>query len=97
MKLITTFALLVSLAAPLSATTANIVVRDGPSLRVNYRDLDLGSTAGRATLERRIHSAADQLCIEHNVAPLDVRMQQLECYRVAVRSGNDQMANFPAG
>ncbi|MFL6759554.1 UrcA family protein [Sphingomonas sp.] len=80
--------------SPASATIhkgAALALSDGPSASVAVDDLNLDSASGRATLVRRIRSAADHLCREYNVDPLDTRLKRLDCYRVAVRSGDEQM------
>lgn len=39
---------------------------EAPSVSVAYADLDLSSTAGRATLDRRIARAVDAVCPDTN-------------------------------
>jgi UrcA family protein len=85
-------ALLVPSAASATAYKgAAIALSDRPSASVAVDDLNLDSATGRAALARRIRSAADHLCREYNVDPLDTRLKRLDCYRVAVRSGDEQM------
>ena len=74
-----------------SAASANVIVEASPSARVGYDDLDLHSAAGRTRLSGRIESAASGLCTENNVEPLDIKLQQLACYRIAVAGGIAQM------
>jgi UrcA family protein len=87
--------LIAAAAALLSSTTASangsIIVDGGPSTRVSYGDLNLRSRAGQAQLSGRIRSAADFLCSDHNIEPLELKLQRLQCYRIAVASGTAQM------
>ena len=72
-----------------SANVSGIRFADNAAY-VSYGDLDLQSEPGRATLTTRIHTAASRLCksLGSDVEPLATTMQ---CYRVAVESGVDQM------
>lgn len=83
-------------ATAASATSSAVIVEASPSVRVGYADLDLHSAPGRMRLAGRIESAADSLCAENNVEPLDVKLQQFDCYRIAVASGIRQMAAITA-
>jgi UrcA family protein len=76
-----------------SAASANseIVVDARPTAHVAYGDLDLHSVAGQSRLIGRIQLAANGLCIENNVEPLDVKLEQINCYQVALASGIQQM------
>ena len=78
-------------ATAASANNSAVIVEASPSVRVSYADLDLHSAAGRTRLAGRIESAANSLCAENNVEPLDVKLQQFDCYRIAVTSGFRQM------
>jgi len=68
-----------------------VLVQGAPTASVSYRGLDLGSVSGRALLVGRIHSAAHSLCDDENIQPLEIRLAQLECYRVAVSGGVAQV------
>ena len=78
-------------ASAASANRSIMIVDANPTARVGYSDLDLHSVAGRTRLAGRIQSAANDLCVENNVQPLDVKLQQIDCYRTAVASGIGQM------
>lgn len=78
-------------ATAASASSSALIVEASPSIRVGYADLDLHSASGRTRLAGRIGSAANSLCVENNVEPLDVKLRQLDCYQVAVASGIRQM------
>ena len=80
---------LISTAA--SANGSGIIVQGAPMTRVSYGDLDIRSLAGQATLAGRIRAAANTLCTERNVAPLKVKLQQIQCYSSAVASGSTQV------
>ena len=82
-----------ALAAVIStAASANVAgIRfAGDSAYVSYGDLNLQSQPGRTALTTRIQAAANRLCTDvgSEVEPLATRMQ---CYRVAVQSGVEQM------
>ncbi len=88
MKLMMILAASVALASPAAAATMDIVVRGEPVARVvNFADLNIGSTAGRAALSGRIRSAADFICTEANIDPVDITIARKECYRTAVSNG----------
>ena len=78
-------------ATAASANSSTVIVEASPSIHVSYADLDLHSAAGRTRLAGRIESAANSLCAENNVEPLDVKFQRFDCYRIAVASGIRQM------
>ncbi|HEX4800876.1 MAG TPA: UrcA family protein [Sphingomicrobium sp.] len=85
------------LASTAPANRADILVQTAPQARVGYSDLDLHSVAGRTRLVRRIRSAATSLCSENNIEPLDVRLQQMTCFRVAMAEGLQQMSAISRG
>ncbi len=60
------------------------------SQNVSYADLDLGSTQGRKTLERRLKSAAHAVCTTGNI---DVQSMKDEsrCVRTALDSAKPKM------
>ena len=88
MKLMMILVAGVGLASAAHAKTTDIVIRGEPVARVvNFADLNVGSAAGREALSGRIRSAAQFVCNETNVDPLDVRIARLECYRTAVTNG----------
>jgi len=82
-----------ALLVPSAASASKISLsEDGSKATISYRDLNLGSPAGRSKMTVRIHRAAEFVCFDpfnyDPVAPAPVRT---ECYRAAVRSGVDQM------
>jgi UrcA family protein len=88
MKLMMIFAASVTLASAAQANVADIVVQGEPVARVvNFSDLDIGSAAGRTKLSGRIRSAAEFVCEDANIDPLDVRLARKQCYRTAVSNG----------
>ena len=88
MKLMMILAAGVGLASAAQAKTTDIVIRGEPVARVvNFADLDIASDAGRATLAGRIRSAAEFVCTEANVDPVDVTIARKECFRTAVSNG----------
>lgn len=54
---LTVFAMLTPVAAAAENSAANV-----RTVSVRFADLDLGSTAGRATLEKRLRSAVRRVC-----------------------------------
>jgi UrcA family protein len=66
----------VALAAPLAA-------QELPCVTVNYRDLNLATPPGAATLYRRISGAARSVCGERGYG-LFFERQWDQCYRAAV-------------
>jgi UrcA family protein len=91
----TLFASAFLLFASTASATSPIVMRAGdpPEARVNYLDVDVHSAAGRSTVERRIRSASEQLCIDDQVDPalLQPMKRFTDCYNLAVSSGNSQL------
>jgi UrcA family protein len=78
----------VGLASSAHASPAEIVVSNAPAAHVSYADLDLNSAAGRHSLAGRIRYAADALCLEDNVEPLQIKAERMRCYRTAVANGS---------
>jgi UrcA family protein len=76
--------LLAALAAAALAAPA-LAADQGPCMAVNYRDLDLTTTAGAALLYRRIGGAARSVCGERGYG-LFFERQWDSCYRAAVAS-----------
>lgn len=73
--------------AAVAATIVNLGVAAGPALAatqetivVSYADLNLGNQAGRSVLDRRIASAASQLCGQFN----PIELGQAEAGRACV-------------
>lgn len=87
-------ALLAGLAAASAAAEPPVIVegRAQPdSIVVSYADLNIGSAAGRATLEGRVRGAARTLCLSHVVEPLDVTLDRRRCYRGAIADAGRQI------
>jgi UrcA family protein len=80
--------------AQAAASTQDITVEGASVARVPYADLNLNSAAGRQQLQKRIESAASNLCVESVVQPVAVKMDQARCYRRAVSSGDVQMTQL---
>ncbi len=74
------------LAAGRAGAQDNPVIVEGgvPTAIVSYADLDLSSTAGRSTLDRRVDRAATGLCFEDRRAPVADLIAQHHCYSVAM-------------
>jgi len=67
------------------AQNSPVIVEGGvPTAVVSYADLDLTSTAGRLTLDRRVNRAATGLCFENRRAPVEELLAQHHCYSAAM-------------
>lgn len=84
--------------APLAVATAALVSTPAfagdaaaPSIRVEYKDLDLGTEKGRKTLDRRIAAAARQLCPASVQTGTRIAKDNV-CYDNAMKSVRDQLA-----
>jgi len=82
-----------------AASASNPIVftaGDPPLARVTYDDVDLHSTAGRSTVEKRIRSASEQLCIDGQADPtvLQPLKRFTDCYDIAVSSGMSQLSQM---
>lgn len=89
LKFITSAALLAAAAAPSLATAPQ------PSLRtvaVDYSDLDLGRTEGRARLERRIEAAIRQVCGDEGVRGLASAAEVSRCIAATRDAARRSMA-----
>ncbi|HEX5181786.1 MAG TPA: UrcA family protein [Allosphingosinicella sp.] len=76
--------------SPVSA--AELVVNgNAPTARVSYADLDLGSPAGVAKLERRVAAAADRLCIGIGEEVLAARLDGFRCRNAAIAAAEPQV------
>jgi UrcA family protein len=82
-KAIAAFAIL---AAGGTATAQTATGADAPTVVVSYADLDLGSAAGRDTLNGRIHAAATRICIEEGRHSLAQELAQRRCRSTALAS-----------
>ena len=76
---------LVAATAPASAEPVRTV-------KVHYADLDLGNKDGRATLERRLFSAARSVCTTSDSGP-DAAMDEARCIHQALKEAR---AKVPA-
>ncbi len=54
-----------------------------PTVTVSYADIDLGSTAGRRELDRRLHTAAHQVCATPNYSIVQAETEQ-RCVALAL-------------
>jgi UrcA family protein len=79
-------------ASLVAATPAFASAPEGETRRVHVADLDLGSTEGRATLDRRIKSAARHVC--HDGASISGYAQSAEwqCIQDAIEGTRPQVS-----
>ncbi len=67
------------------AQSGDVIVEGGvPTATVSYADLNITSTAGRLTLDRRVVRAATQLCIEYRRLPIDEMIMENRCFSKAM-------------
>ena len=86
-------AFLMFASAASASSPVVIAAGDPPQARITYSDVDVHSTAGRTTVERRIRSASEQLCIDDKVDPalLQPMKRFTDCFNIAVASGMSQL------
>lgn len=77
-------ALLCATASLATATSAAAGQLHAPQARVSFADLNLASASGRATLERRVNAAAEQLCLVTGVTDLRTQRAGRDCYAATV-------------
>jgi UrcA family protein len=84
-------------AASTSAAAQPIVVEaDVPTATISYADLNVQSSAGRASLERRVRQAAESLCVDRNVRDVHRTALGLTCVSHAIASANPQIQQIAA-
>jgi UrcA family protein len=88
LTLIKSFTVLAALAAAAPAV-AGAAARDDapPTAVVSYADLDIGTSAGLAALQRRIDGAATRLCVGHGRTTLQIQAAESRCLSAALASG----------
>lgn len=91
--------LLASLAI---ATAAIPVAADAQSfgepvvVTVSYADLNLDAAAGIATFNGRVRSAADQLCRDAGLVPVNRARLEAECVTSVIKSAKQQLRSGTA-
>jgi UrcA family protein len=91
--LIATSLALVAFTCPASAGQSGAPLTVG----ISYSDLDLGTPAGAATLNRRIAAAANQLCAGHRGGPAPwSALRFRNCVNAAVANAQPQVAQAMA-
>jgi UrcA family protein len=86
-------------AAAISATPAGAQMKPTDEVRkqiVSYADLNLGSAAGRSTLDRRIRTAARGVC-GHPLAGMPDLREIRACRAAAMESASAQVGQVLAG
>lgn len=102
MSMQTTFAAIASVAATvalcaLTPPTFAATPGQGNSAQVQYKDLDLGTSEGKAELNRRIDKAARSVCGLDQAVTTGTRIRsqsQNACYRNALRQIEPQFARL---
>lgn len=81
------------------AAPAAFAQEEGPlKAAVSYADLDLGTPAGRATLERRVERAVDRVCPARPLpAELDKHAAYAACHKSALTGARQQLAEVYQG
>lgn len=83
--------------APLAAAVAVLAAspvlagQDAPTTRVEYKDLDLSTKQGRATLDRRIEQAARSVCPSSAVTGSHIPRKNA-CVETAIKSVKQSLA-----
>ena len=94
MKIITIIATAAAFVSFGAAATAQPV---STSVRVNYADLNLASSSGKATLAKRIDNAADRACaVDANQRDLAMKANSAHCRTAAVSNANIAIAQAAA-
>lgn len=85
MKITTIIAATVAIVASTISVSAAVAAPVTTQVKVSIADLDLASTAGQASLERRIKQAAVQACgIDKSERQPGVRQDANRCYDTAI-------------
>ena len=89
---------LVFAASALAAGPAGAAADPAPQMRVSYADLNLATASGRATFERRISHAVDQVCGDRPL-PVEINRQAAfeDCRQVAWSGARQQIATVYKG
>jgi UrcA family protein len=86
-----------AVAASTSAAAQPIVVEaDVPTATISYADLNVASSAGRASLDRRIRQAAETLCVDRNVRDVHRTSMGYTCVGHAIASAQPQIERIAA-
>jgi UrcA family protein len=88
LTLIKSFSVLAALAAAAPAVADPAAHEDAPPTAVvSYADLDIGTSAGLAALQRRIDGAANRLGDGHGRTTLQTQAVERRCLSAALASG----------
>jgi UrcA family protein len=80
------------------AAAQDIVSRDGrPVATISYADLDLGTPAGVARLNRRVRNAVDRLCDLGSRQGAGYRARGLECRNETLAAAQPQISEAIGG
>ena len=88
---------LLTFASAASASNGIVVTSySPPTARISTADVDVGSTAGRVTVERRIQRGARIVCADSYADRLALQPnpEATSCYDMAVSSGLAQLENI---
>ena len=85
--------LLMSASAASASSPIVYHLGDPPTAKVSYRDVDVHSQFGRMTVERRIQTAAKQVCIDasDDDGLFPAKNRYRDCYNLAVAKGVTQL------
>jgi UrcA family protein len=79
------------------ATIAPAAAADGaPEAHIRLGSFNAANAADQKALERKIRSAARQVCPERDSSDLAERLEARRCIAAAMKSGNDQLAAITA-
>lgn len=93
MKITTIIAATVAVIASTISISAAVAAPAANQVKVSVADLNLNSTAGQATLERRIKQAAVQACgVDKAERQLGVLQEANRCYDTAISQARVSVA-----
>lgn len=93
MKITTIIAATLAVVASTISVSAAVAAPVTTEVKVSVADLNLNSTAGQASLERRIKLAAVQACgVDQNERQLGVKQETQHCYDTAISQARVSVA-----
>ena len=90
---------LTDIIVPAAANAEPVIVEaviDQPVIYVSYADLNLTEQAGVDRLNRRVHKAANRLCVQAGLQPVADVARDKACRKLALQGANLQIADAVA-
>lgn len=85
-----------ALAAIAGSTHAGAQMAEANSATIFYGDLNLSSPAGYAAFEGRVRVAANQICADFGIVPLERSVTSARCKAKVAQSANSQLSQTTA-